>query len=247
MQPYSPAPDLLRDRVILITGAGDGIGRCLARACATYGATVVLLGRTIKKLEAVYDEIEQAGHPQPALYPLNLEGASPKDYSDLAAAIDSNFGRLDGLVHNAGWVGALTPLANYDLEMWFRVMQTNLNAPFMMTHELLGLLNRANDASVIFTTDAVADAGKAYYGAYAVAKGGVQVMAKMLAEEVEANTHIRVNTIDPGPVRTNLRIRTYPGMEPEVWPLPDSIIDTYLYLLGPDSREVRGQLLHAQH
>lgn len=243
---YVPAPELLRERVILITGAGDGIGRAVARACAAHGATVILAGRTKRKLEAVYDEIEHAGHPQAVIHPMNLESLTPPDCDAIAEAIDQNFGRLDGLLHNAGWLGALTPVANYEPEMWLRVVQLNLNAPFLLTQTLLGLLNRAPEASVVFTTDAVAQRAQAYYGAYAAAKGGIEVFARMLASELEANTRIRVNTIDPGEVRTNLRIRTFPGTAPDAWPYPDTIVNPYLWLLGPDSVGTRGERVLAQ-
>ncbi len=246
MQDYHPAPGLLRDRVILITGAGDGLGKAVAQAAAAHGATVVLLGRTIRKLEKVYDAIEQAGHPQPAIYPMNLEGSTPKDYSDLAERLEQNFGRLDGLLHNAAMLEALTPIVHYDPQLWYRVMQVNLNAPFLLTRAVLGLLNQATDASVVFTTDRVADEGRAYWGAYAVSKGGIQTLTRLLAGELEANTEVRVNALDPGPVRTRLRLRAYPAANPEQWPTPESLVNPYLYLLGPDSKGVTGQLIRAQ-
>ncbi|HHW76870.1 MAG TPA: SDR family NAD(P)-dependent oxidoreductase, partial [Xanthomonadaceae bacterium] len=143
MKDYQPVADLLKERVILVTGAGDGIGRAVARRLAVHGATVILLGRTIRKLEQIYDEIEQVGAPKPAIYPMNLEGASPKDYVDLARVLDTEFGRLDGLLHNAALFEGLTPLANYDIELWYRILQVNLNAPFLLTQALLGLLNRS--------------------------------------------------------------------------------------------------------
>jgi NAD(P)-dependent dehydrogenase (short-subunit alcohol dehydrogenase family) len=246
MRDYQAPADLLRDRVILITGAGDGIGRAAARCCAAQGATVVLLGRTLRKLERVYDEIEQAGHPKPALYPMNLEGASPRDYADLAQVLETEFGRLDGLLHNAALLGTLTPLVHYDIELWYRVLQVNLNAPFLLTQALLGLLQRSPDASIVFTSDAVGEEGRAYWGAYAVAKGGVQTLMKLLASELEANTTVRVNSIEPGKVRTHLRLQAYPAGNPAEWTDPDSIMGTYLYLLGLDSKGVTGQTLRAQ-
>ncbi len=246
MNDYQPATDLLKDRVILVTGAGDGIGRAAARRFAAGGATVVLLGRTLRKLEQVYDEIEQAGHPQPAIYPLNLEGASPKDYLDLAQVLDSQFGRLDGLLHNAAFLGGLTPIANYDVELWYRSLQVNLMGPFLLTRALLGILNRAPDASLVFTLDTVSDEGRAYWGAYAVAKGGLRTLMKVLASELEANTPIRVNGIYPGKVRTPLRLSAYPAADPQEWTPPEDILDVYLYLLGPDSRGVTGRVFNAQ-
>jgi len=246
MKDYQPAADLLKDRVILVTGAGDGIGRAVARRLASHRATVVLLDRAIRKLEQVYDDIERAGSPKPAIYPMNLEGATPKDYADLAQVLDAEFGRLDGLLHNAALFEGLTPIANYDIEFWYRILQVNLNAPFMLTQAVLGLLNRSADASVVFTTDRVGDEGQAYWGAYAVAKGGAQTLMKLLASELETNTPIRVNSIDPGQVRTELVMRAYPGRDPAEWAKPEDILATYLYLLGPDSKGVTGQTFHAQ-
>ncbi|MFZ1640197.1 MAG: YciK family oxidoreductase [Candidatus Contendobacter sp.] len=246
MKDYQPADDLLKDRVILVTGAGEGIGRAVARRLAGHGATVVLLDRTIRKLEQVYDDIERAGGPKPAIYPMNLEGATPKDYADLAQVLDTEFGRLDGLLHNAALFEGLTPIANYDIELWYRILQVNLNAPFMLTQAVLGLLNRSTDASVVFTTDRVGDEGRAYWGAYAVAKGGAQTLMKLLASELETNTPIRVNSIYPGRVRTELTLRAYPGRDPTEWTKPEDIPATYLYLLGPDSKGVTGQTFHAQ-
>jgi NAD(P)-dependent dehydrogenase (short-subunit alcohol dehydrogenase family) len=246
MKDYQPAADLLKDRVILVTGAGDGIGRAVARRLASHRATVVLLGRTIRKLEMVYDDIEQACGPKPAIYPMNLEGATPKDYADLARVLDVEFGRLDGLLHNAALFEGLTPIANYDIELWYRILQVNLNAPFLLTQAVLGLLNCSTDASVVFTADQVGDEGRAYWGAYAVAKGGAQTLMKLLASELEANTPIRVNSIEPGRVRTELMLRTYPGRDPAEWTRPEDITATYLYLLGPDSKGITGRIFHAQ-
>ena len=246
MKDYQPAADLLKDRVILVTGAGDGIGRAVAGRLAGHGATVVLLDRTIRKLEQVYDEIERAGGPQPAIYPMNLEGATPKDYTDLAQVLDTEFGRLDGLLHNATLFEGLTPIANYDVELWYRILQVNLNAPFLLTQAMLGVLNRAADASVVFTTDRVGDEGAAYWGPYAVAKGGAQTLMKVLASELEANTPIRVNSVDPGRVRTELSLRAYPGRDPAEWARPEDVLATYLYLLGPDRKGATGRTFHAQ-
>lgn len=246
MNSYKPAADLLKDRVILVTGAGNGIGAAAAQTFAAHGATVILLGRTVRKLEQVYDAIERAGGPQPAIYPLNLEGASAQDYETLCQTIDKEFGRLDGLLHNAAILGPLTPLCIYELEQWAKIMQVNLHAPYLMTRALLPVLQKSADASVVFTSSAVGRKGRAYWGAYGISKAAVENMAEIWADELEANTPIRVNTLDPGAVRTSMRARAYPGEDPNTLPRPDEIMGIYLYLLGPDSRGATGQRFSAQ-
>jgi NAD(P)-dependent dehydrogenase (short-subunit alcohol dehydrogenase family) len=246
MKDYQARADLLAGRVILITGAGDGIGAAAAKACAAHGATVILLGRTTRKLEAIYDAIEEAGHPQAAIYPMNLEGAAPKDYEDLAATIEKEFGRLDGLLHNASLLGTLTPLGQYDIEQWSKVMQVNLNAPFLMTRACLELLKKSEDASVLFTSSSVGRKGRAYWGAYAISKAAIENMMQILADELESNTAVRANSINPGATRTAMRARAYPGENPNTLPRPDEILSSYLYLLGPDSKGVSGEQFNAQ-
>ena len=176
MHNYKPAPDLLKDRVILVTGASDGIGAAAAKSFAAHGATVVLLGRNIRKLEKVYDEIEALGAPQPAIYPMNLDGAATKDYTALAETLDKEFGRLDGLLHNAALLGTLTPLDQYDLEQWAKVMQVNLHAPYLLTRAVLPLLRNTTDASVIFTSSQVGRKGRAYWGAYGITNADAPVL-----------------------------------------------------------------------
>lgn len=243
---YQARPDLLKDRVILITGAGSGIGAAAARACAAHGATVILLGRTIRKLEEVYDSIEKAGHPLPAIYPMNLEGAAPKDYVDLAATIDKEFGRLDGILHNAAYLGSLTPLSQFKIDVWSSVMQTNLNAPFMITQATYELLKRSPDASVLFTSSEVGRKGRAYWGGYSVSNAAVENMMQIWADESDTNTSIRFNSIDPGAVRTPQRAKAYPGENPNNIPRPEEVMATYLFLLGPDSKGITGQQWDAQ-
>jgi len=236
--PYEPAAGLLEERVVLVTGAGDGVGRAVAEACGRHGATVVLLGKTIKKLESVYDAIEGVGGPQPAIYPMNLEGATAKDYQDLAETIQRELGRLDGLVNNAGWIGALTPFKQYDIGLWQRVMAINLHAPFLLTQACLPLLEQAADPAIVFSAH---DCRRAYWGAYGVAKAGQDAMVDILASEYSGDRRIRVNALDTGPLRTNLRLHHYPGEDPATLPPPEAAADAYLYLIGPDSQPVSGQ------
>jgi len=238
---WLPAPDCLQDRVILVTGAANGIGKAVAKDMAAHGATTVLLDRDVSSLEQTYDEIVAAGHPQPGIYPMDLQGAAPDDYTQLATTLEEEFGQLDGLVHNAAQLGALVPFANFEHDLWFHTLQTNLNAPYLMTMACLGLLKTSRDASIIFTSDAVGRHGKAYWGAYAVSKAGLEAFMQVLADELEDNTSIRVNSIDPGPVRTLLRRTAYPAEKRDTLNEPGDITRPFLYLAGPASRGITGQ------
>ncbi len=242
---YQPAPDLLAGRVILVTGAGGGLGKTAAVTLAAHGATVVLLGRKVKLLERVYDIIEGAGGPQPAIYPFNLEGAAPQDYEELAARIGDSLGRLDGLLHNAAQLGTLTPLRLYDPEVWARVLQVNVNAPYLLTRACLDLLMQADDASIVFSADRVGRQGRAYWGAYGVSKFAVEGMMQILADEHEGTSPVRVNSLDPGAVRTSGYLAAYPGLDPNSLPLPETVMPWYLWLLGPDSTGITGQAMTA--
>ncbi|MBT8430167.1 MAG: YciK family oxidoreductase [Gammaproteobacteria bacterium] len=239
---YQPATNILKDRIVLLTGAGAGIGRAMALAYARHGATVVLLGKTVSKLEAVYDEIEAGGNATPAIYPMHLEGATPHDYDELANAMVSNFGRLDGILHNAASLPYLSRIKDYETEDWLKVMQVNLNAPFQITQVCLPLLGESEDASVIFTTDEAGRHGKAFWGAYGVSKFGIEGLTQILAAELE-NSSIRVNCIDPGPTRTALRKRAFPGEDNAMLKTPDTLAPLYLWAMGPDSRGTTGQRL----
>lgn len=242
---YQAATDLLADRVIMVTGAGDGIGRAAALSFADHGATVILAGRTVRKLEAVYDAIEGSGGPQPMIYPVDLAGAGEDDYAELAAAIDREFGRLDGLLHNAGVLGQRTPLSGYKPAVWQTVMQVNVTAQFLMTRALLPILEKSPDASVVFTSSGVGRKGRAFWGAYAVSKFATEGLMQVLADELE-DTAIRVNCINPGATRTLMRAAAYPAEDPRTLKTPGDIMPTYLYLMGPDSKGVTGRSFDAQ-
>ncbi|HHH38473.1 MAG TPA: YciK family oxidoreductase [Sedimenticola sp.] len=240
---YQPPKDLLTGRTILVTGAGDGIGRAASLAFAAHGATVILLGRTLAKLERVYDAIEEAGGSQPAIYPMNLEGATEHDYLEMAETLSKEFGSLEGLLHNAAQLRLLSRIDDYDAQTWFQVMQVNLNAPFMLTQACLPLLRKARDASLVFTSDTVGRKAKAYWGAYAVSKFGIEGLMQVLAEELRGSSAIRVNSLDPGPTRTNLRAHAYPGEDPSTVKPPEDLMPLYLWLMGPDSAGTHGQAL----
>lgn len=243
---YQAPADLLKDRIIMVTGAGSGIGRTAAITFAAHGATVILLGRTLEKLEHVYDEIEAAGYPQPALVPLNLESAQEHDFIELTNTLEQEFGRIDGLLHNASLLGTRTPIESYDPVIWQQVMQVNLNAPFMLTQILMPLLQRSDDASVVFTSSSVGRKSKAYWGAYAVSKFATEGLMQTLADETSGICSIRANCINPGATRTQMRSDAYPAENPQTVTAPEDIMPLYLYLMGKDSIEVNGQSLDAQ-
>ncbi len=243
---YQPSEKLLEERVILITGAGDGIGRAAARSFAAHGATVILLGKTQGKLEQVYDEIVAAGHPEPLILTLDLQYLTPDSAKALTETIEQELGRLDGLLHNAALLGSVTPVANYSPERWQQVMQVNVHAAFLLTQTLLPLLTQAPDASIVFTTSSVGRQGRAFWGAYAVSKFAVEGLMETLADELEEVTAVRVNAINPGATRTRMRAAAYPGENPATRPDADSLMPLYLYLMGTDSQGVSGYSFDAQ-
>lgn len=243
---YNARPDLLEGRIILVTGAGRGIGAAAAKTYAAHGATVLLLGKTEANLTEVYDEIEAAGHPQPVVIPFNLETAQPHQYDELAALIENEFGRLDGLLHNASIIGPRTPLEQLTGESFMRVMHVNVNAMFMLTQALLPLLKQSRDASVVFTSSSVGRKGRAYWGAYGVSKFATEGLMQTLADEMKDVSTVRSNSINPGGTRTSMRAQAYPAENPLDNPAPEEIMPVYLYLMGPDSQGVNGQALNAQ-
>lgn len=243
LETYQPDAKLLAGRNILVTGAGDGIGRALAIGFARYGATVILLGRKVKKLEAVYDEIENAGYPQPAIYPLDLEKAPAGAFDQLGQVLAENFQQLDGLVQNAAILGQHSPMLSVDPQIWQQVMQVNLTAPYLITRCCYPLLKAAPSASLIFTSDAVARHGQAFWGAYGVAKAGLDNFMQVVADEWENNTDIRVNSLDPGPVQTWMRRQVFPGEDPQTLPTPEDTLLPFLYLIDGQQHAVRGERL----
>jgi NAD(P)-dependent dehydrogenase (short-subunit alcohol dehydrogenase family) len=243
---YAPPDDLLKERVILVTGAGDGIGRAVSRGLAEHGATVVLLGRTVKKLEAVYDEITRSGGPLPGIYPMDLMGATYKDHENLAAVLDKEYGRLDGLLHNAGILGERAPIEHHEIHVWQQVLQVNLTAAFTLTKACLGILYKSKDASVVFTGSSVGRKPRAYWASYAVSKAGIEALSTMLADEIEFRGTLRVNSINPGSVRTEMRRQAFPAEDRNRLSTAEQIIPAYLYLLGPDSKGINGQQFEAQ-
>ncbi|MBX2807029.1 MAG: YciK family oxidoreductase [Cellvibrionaceae bacterium] len=238
---YTPAKNLLAERIIAVTGAGDGIGATIAKAYAAAGATVILLGRTERKLERVYDSIENAGHPQAAIVPMDFARADPDAYHTLAETLGDHFDRLDGLLHNAAMLGERTSMRSYKASIWQQVLQVNVTAPFLLTQALLPLLDNSEAASIIFTGSAVGYRGRAYWGAYATSKAANENMMQTLADELEDTSNIRVNSINPGSTRTPMRAQAYPAENPQSLKTAATLIPLYLYLMGEDSREISGQ------
>ena len=243
---YLPAPGVMQGRVTLITGASSGIGRAVALAIAAHGGTVLLLGRAVAELEKLHDEILALGGPTPAIVPFDLERAGPDQYAAVEAAIGRTYGRLDGLLHNAALVGARTPVEQLDVPTWSRVLHVNLTAPLILTQACLKWLRRSADASIVFTTCDVGRRPRAYWGAFAVSKFAGEGLRALLADELTSSPGIRVNSIDPGPVRTRQRLATFPGAVPDGLAQPAEVVGPYLFLLGPASRGITGQLLTAQ-
>jgi len=243
---YHPPPDLLKERVILVTGAGQGIGQTAARTFAAHGATVILLGRDERRLEETYDLIADAGHPEPVIFSLDLEKATDEDFQRMADAIEGQLGRLDGILHNASRLDALVPLELETMAQWLGILRVNLVAPFALTRACLPLLKAARDASVVMTSETHGRKPSAYWGAFGVSKWALEALVRTWAQELEITPQVRINALVPGPVQSPQRRRTHPGELPTLLPRPEDIMPAYLYLMGPDSRGVSGTVLDAQ-
>ena len=243
---YAYADDILRDRIILITGASDGIGKALALHAASLGAQVILHGRSVAKLEKLYDAIEETeSAPRPSIAVMDLESANAESYTTLAQSIEPEFGRLDGLVLNASILGERYSIEQYDAVLWQKVMHVNVTSVFAMTQVFLPLLQKSEDPSVIFTSSGVGRTGRAHWGAYAVSKFATEGLSQVLADE-HRHGKLRSNCINPGATRTNMRLAAYPAEDRDALKRPGEILAPYIYLLGPDSRGITGESFDAQ-
>jgi len=236
---YLPPADVFAGRVVLVTGATQGIGRAVAEALVRHGAQTILHGRQLKALDELHAQLSPLG-PEPAMARLDLERAQGDQYNELTEQIDAKFGRLDGLLHNAGILGNRSPIEHYDVGVWQKVMHVNLNSAFILTRCLLPLLKESTDASIVFTTSSVGHEGRAHWGAYAASKFATEGLSQVLAAEL-GQTTVRSNCINPGSTRTRMRSHAFPGEDPETLPEPAAIVNPYLYLLGPASKGVNGQ------
>jgi NAD(P)-dependent dehydrogenase (short-subunit alcohol dehydrogenase family) len=236
----------LTNHVILITGAGGGLGSTAAKVLAKNGAHIILLDKNIARLEAVYDAIVATNGPEPIIYPFDLAGASEKEYQELADRIDEEYGSLQGLLHSAVEFTAFTPIIQHGTKDWGHTLNVNLNAPFLLTRVLLPVLQKSRQASIVFTSDSSARKAPAYAGAYGVSKIALEGLSAILAEELESSNKIRVNTLIPGPVDSPLRKRAYPAEDKEKLPSMESLAPVYLYLFGSQSKGITGQAVDAR-
>ncbi len=236
----------LNNQVILITGAGGGLGSTAALALAKQGAHIILLDKNIAKLEAVYDAILSIKASEPIIYPFDLAGANENEYQELADKIAAEYGSLQGILHSAVEFSAFTPIATHRTQDWGHTLNVNLNAPFLLCRVLLPVLQKSDYASIVFTSDSSARTAPAYSGAYGVSKIAMEGLAKILAEELESFGKIRVNTLIPGPIDSPLRKRAYPAEDKSKFPAMKSLIPVYLYLFGADSIGTTGQTIDAR-
>ncbi len=239
---YQITENELKDKVILVTGANRGFGRAMTLDLAKAGATVIMLGLDLGSLETVYDEVVDAGYQEPVLYPLDLEGATPEHYEQLQASLLEHFGQLDGLIHNAGIIGTMMPIEQYDIKLWYSTMQINVNAPFMLTQFLIPVLNKSADSRVLFLSSSVGRTARAYWGAYGVSKFAIEGLSKTLSEELE-KTNIKVNSLDPKRMRTKMRQIAYPAENTDNNPTPESMSPAIVYLMSERAKALNGEQL----
>ena len=242
---YLITEDCLKNKTILVTGAGSGIGRQAALTYAKLGATVILLGKTVKKLEEIYDEIVALDLAEPAIVPLDLKGATKQNYIDLSSTIANQFGKLDGALLNASMLGELTPYAHIHEQIWNDVIQVNVTAQHLMAQALIPTLLMAENASLVFTTSGVGQKGRAFWSAYSVSKFATQGLMEVIADEYDESS-LRVNAINPGATATPMRAKAYPAEEQSKLKSADDIMPLYVYLMSDDSKGTTGEVLKAQ-
>ena len=243
---YKAPENLLKDKVILISGGGSGIGREAGLTFTTFGAEVILLGRDSSNLDETYSLFEKNNLKKPVLQVIDLETAQEEDFQKVSEEVFKEFGKLDGLLNNASILGTKTSIQNYNFKEWRSVSKINFESALLLTKSLLPVLQIADNSSIIFTSSGVGKKGKAYWGAYAISKFATEGLVQILSEELEKTSGIRVNAINPGAVRTKMRAQAYPAEDPKTLKNPKDIMNAYLFLMGIDSLGITGKSIEAQ-
>ncbi|HJL95511.1 MAG TPA: YciK family oxidoreductase [SAR86 cluster bacterium] len=246
LEDFNPSNNSLEDKVILITGAGSGIGRALSIKFSQMGANLILLSRDLGKLENVYEEIIKEGHKEPLIHSMDFENPVEENFLVVKEAIEEKYGKLDGLLNNAGFLGDKSPLDQYKYSLWKKVFNINVDSTFLLTKALMPLLKNSDMGSIIFTSSGVGKKGKAYWGAYAISKFATEGMMQVFADELENTSNLRINCVNPGAVRTKMREAAYPAEDPNSNPPPEQILNLYIFLMSDESKEINGQSINAQ-
>ncbi len=236
----------LKDKIVLITGAGDGMGKAAAIEYASQGASLILLGRNVKNLEKTHDIISASNAPKPMISLMDLSKADGNDYQELSDNLMNKYGHLDGLLLNAAILGDRSPISQYDISTWVNTIHVNLTSQFILTKSLLPSLEKSTSASVIFTSSGVGKIGKAFWGAYSVSKFGVEGLCQILSDEYQNDKTIRFNCINPGAIQTKMRKSAYPLEDPQKLLTPEDVLDKYVWLMSDLSKEIDGQSIDCQ-
>ena len=243
---YNAPKNLLKSKVILVTGGGSGIGRQAGLTFAAFGAEVILLGKNSSNLNETYGLFEKNNLKKPTLQAIDFETAEEEDFKKISEAVLKEFGKLDGLLNNASILGTKTSIQNYDIKEWRRVSKINFESSLLLTRSLLPILLIPDNSSIAFTSSGVGRKGKAYWGAYAISKFATEGLVQILSEELEKTSGIRVNAINPGAVRTKMRAEAYPAEDPNTLKNPKEVMNAYLFLMGIDSLGITGKSIEAQ-
>ena len=243
---YNAPKDLLKDKVVLVTGGGSGIGRQAGLTFAAFGAEVILLGKNSSNLNETYSLFEKNNLKKPILQAIDFEIAEEEDFKKISEEVLKEFGKLDGVLNNASILGTKTSIQNYDINEWRRVSKINFESSLLLTRSLLPVLQIPDNSSIVFTSSGVGRKGKAYWGAYAISKFATEGLVQILSEELEKTSGIRVNAINPGAVRTKMRAQAYPAEDPKTLKNPKDIMNAYLFLMGIDSLGITGKSIEAQ-
>ena len=227
---------MMEGKTILITGANRGIGKSLAKNFSNIGANVILLGKNEDSLNEVYDEIISCTKTKPLIIESDLNLLDLDGAHQIKKAIVNQYGVLDGLIYNAAKLGKMTSIEDYEDGLWKEIINTNLNSSFLIYKELIPILKAAPSGRIIFTSSGVAEAGKAYWGAYSVSKFAVKGLAEVIRDELDSTSNIKVFNYDPGATKTSMRASAYPGEDPNNLKDPDKLFGDYLWFFSEESQ-----------